>query len=127
MKTENLEKRRVLIADDEENYRILLTLILENQGWKVSQARNGREALEKVLDGKPDLLILDYQMPELTGAEVYQNLQLYGIKLPVLLVSSCIEVEKLASSLGINYFLNKPFELADFLTIVESAYEQSLC
>lgn len=125
MKSDNSKKPRVLIADDEEYYRILLTLILEEQGWEVSTAKNGTEALAQVLYMQPDLLILDYQMPKLTGGEVYQNLKLKGIKLPVVLVSGEMELEKLASSLGILHFLHKPFELREFITTIQSAYKQS--
>ncbi|BAY25333.1 response regulator receiver domain protein [Calothrix sp. NIES-2100] len=126
MKKQNLERPRILIADDEENYRNLLTLILDNQGWKVSQASNGKEAIEKVLSLQPDLLILDYRMPGLTGAQVYRYLQLNGINLPVVLVSSEFELQKLASSLGIVHFLNKPFDIQDLLTMIQSAYDNFL-
>ncbi|MER3492470.1 MAG: two-component system response regulator [Mastigocladus sp. ERB_26_2] len=123
MKQKISEKRTVLIADDQESYRFLFTFILEQEGWEVSVAKNGREALEKVLKQQPDLLILDNRMPELTGAEVCQCLQLHGIKLAVVMVSSHTNLKTLASSLGIFYFLEKPFEISDFMKIIESAYE----
>ncbi len=76
---------------------------------------------------RPNLLLLDYQMPKLTGAEVYQHLQSYGIKLEVVLISSYTELEKLALGLGIVYYLNKPFEIPDLLKAINSAYEKFLC
>ncbi|MBD2200846.1 MULTISPECIES: response regulator [Calothrix] len=124
MKPDNYQKPKVLIADDDASYRLMLTLILEERGWEVSTANNGREAIRKVLAQKPDLLILDYQMPVLTGGEVYQNLQSNGIKLPVVLVSSESALEKLASSLGIADFLHKPFDVGELITIVQSAHEK---
>ncbi|MBE9050668.1 response regulator [Nostocales cyanobacterium LEGE 11386] len=127
MKYENAGKRRVVVADDEEGNRLFLTFVLEQEGWEVSEARDGKEALEKVLKLRPDLLILDYQMPKLTGGEVYQHLQLHEIKLEVVLISSYTELEKLALSLGIVYYLNKPFEITDFLKTINSAYERLLC
>lgn len=126
MKYKKSEKLSVLIADDEESYRICLTLILQQEGWEVSQARNGKEALEKVLQDQPDLLILDYLMPELTGDKVYQHLQLHKIKLGVVLISSYTELQRLASCLGIVHFLHKPFDITEFLTTIQSAYEYSL-
>ncbi|MBD2358358.1 response regulator [Tolypothrix sp. FACHB-123] len=125
MKSHNSKKPRVLIADDEESYRLMLTIILEERDWEVSTAKDGREAIQKVLQEKPDLLILDYQMPILTGGQVYQNLQSNGIKLPVVLISSDFTLEKLASSLGISYFLHKPFDVEELIHIVQSAYKQS--
>ncbi len=126
MKDTNLGKRRVLIADDEESNRVCLTIVLEHEGWEVSQARDGKEALEQVLKLRPNLLLLDYQMPNLTGAEVYQHLQLHGIELAVVLISSYIELEKLASSLGITYFIHKPFNISELIPTIQSAYEHSL-
>ncbi len=66
-------------------------------------------------------------MPKLTGGEVYQHLQLHEIKLEVVLISSYTELGKLALSLGIVYYLNKPFEIPDFLKTINSAYERLLC
>jgi two-component system, response regulator, stage 0 sporulation protein F len=71
-------------------------------------------------------LILDYQMPRLTGVQVYQHLQLYGIKLPVVLISANTELEKIASCLGIAYYLHKPFDIAEFMKTINSAYKNYL-
>ncbi|NEU81673.1 response regulator [Nostoc sp. UIC 10630] len=126
MKSKISDKPRVLVVDDEENNRNLLTLILEKKGWEVSQAQDGKEALEKIFERQPDLLLLDYHMPKLTGGRVYQHLQLHGIKLAVVLISSHSELEELASSLGITYFLQKPFDISKLLTTIQSAYQHSL-
>ncbi len=55
MKCENACKRRVVIADDEEGNRVFLTFVLEQEGWEVIEARDGQEALEKVLKLRPNL------------------------------------------------------------------------
>jgi two-component system, response regulator, stage 0 sporulation protein F len=122
----NLGKRKVLIADDDDDSRTMLALLLEHEGWEVREARNGQEALEKVTQEQPDVLILDNRMPELTGVEVYQQLQERGIKLAVVLATAYGYLEELASSLGITYFITKPFDLDKLLNIVESAYQSSL-
>lgn len=124
MKNKTLDGRKVLIADDEEGNRLLFTFILEQEGWEVSNAQDGKEALEKVLKLRPNLLLLDYKMPKLTGGEVYQQLQLKGIKPTVILISSHVDLKKIASSLGISYYLQKPFEIIDFLEMINSACQQ---
>ena len=116
-------KRKVLIADDDNDSREMLAFLLEDEGWEVKEARDGKEALETVVKDRPDLLILDNRMPELTGAEVYQRLQAQGINLAVVLATAYGHVEDLASSLGITYFVNKPYDLTELLTTIESAYE----
>ncbi|MBO3458000.1 response regulator [Aetokthonos hydrillicola Thurmond2011] len=123
MTLQNSAKNKVIIADDEPTYRRCITFILEHEGWEVTEAQNGREAIEMVLKERPNVLILDYQMPELTGAEVYRYLQLHKIKLPVILVSSNNNLEELASHLGITYYLRKPFDLPEFLKTINSAYQ----
>ncbi|BAT53454.1 Response regulator receiver domain protein CheY [Nostoc sp. NIES-3756] len=125
MNYQDLEKRKALIVDDEGCNRLCITYVLKQEGWEVNEAENGREAIEKVLAWQPHLLILDNQMPELTGVEVYKYLQLHGIKLAVVLISADTDLEKLASEVGIAYYLPKPFELEALLKTVDSAYENS--
>jgi len=126
MKTDNLATRTVLIADDDNDSRVLLAFLLEQEGWEVKQAKDGKEALEKVFQEQPDLLILDHRMPEFTGSEVYQHLQTRGINLTIVLVTAYGYLEELSSSLGISYFVSKPFDIPDLLNIIESAYKKSL-
>ncbi len=125
MNTQNLGRGKVLIADDDDDSRIMLSFILQEEGWQVYEACNGKEALEKVIEDKPDLLILDNRMPELTGVEVYQYLQAKGINIAVVLATAHGYLEELASSLGITYFINKPYEIPKLLTMIESAYAKS--
>jgi len=127
MKYQNSHERKALIADDDESTRTVYTIALEEEGWEVNQATNGQEALEKALQWRPNLLILDYQMPKLTGDEVYRQLKLHGIKFTVVLVSSFIELDKLASSLGIVYYLHKPFSVTDFLKTINFACQNLIC
>lgn len=115
-------KRKVLIADDDDDSRKMLAFLLEDEGWEVKEARDGKEALATIINDRPDLLILDNRMPELTGAEVYQQMQAQGINLAVVLATAYGHIEELASSLGIVYFVNKPYDLTELLTTIESAY-----
>ncbi len=126
MNAQNLEKRKVLIADDDSSCRSMLALLLDLEGWEVTEARNGIETLEKVHQEQPDLLILDHRMPELTGAEVYRHLQIKGINLAIVLVSAYGNLQELASSLGISYFVMKPYNIPELLNTIESAYHNFL-
>lgn len=67
-----MEKKLILIAEDDENLREILRIKLESQGYEVVTASNGREALEKLhsLERKPDLIILDVMMPDMDGIDV---------------------------------------------------------
>jgi two-component system, response regulator, stage 0 sporulation protein F len=125
MNNQDLERGKVLIADDDDDSRIMLSFILQEEGWDVSEACNGKEALEKIIAQKPDLLILDNRMPELTGVEVYQCLQSKGINIAVVLATAHGYLDELASSLGVTHFINKPYEIPKLLKMVETAYTNS--
>jgi|UPI00035E74FE two-component system response regulator (stage 0 sporulation protein F) len=120
-KPENLARRKVLIADDDEQNRLILAFILEQENWEVREAQNGREALEKVLQEQPDVLILDYKMPELTGIEVYQQLRARGINLATILMTAHSCIKEFSLSLGISCFLIKPFEIPELFNMIEFA------
>ena len=66
--------KNVLIVEDDESYRMLLSDALSGAGYDVIAARDGHEALERVKE-KPDLILLDYMIPGLTGAEVLKNVR----------------------------------------------------
>ena len=65
----------VLIADDESNQLELLSYNLEQAGFAVVQAVDGREALQKIEDDRPDLIILDWMMPHMSGIELCRVLR----------------------------------------------------
>lgn len=121
MKNDNLPKGKVLIADDDEDSRIMLAFLLQDEGWLIAEASNGKEALEKVMEEKPNVIILDNRMPELTGSEVYQQLRKRGVNIPVVFVTAFSDLEELASSLGIRYYLRKPIDFIEVLAAIESA------
>ncbi|HXJ85858.1 MAG TPA: response regulator transcription factor [Candidatus Binatia bacterium] len=80
---------RILIVDDNPAVRRYLRAILEQrEGWQVcGDARNGGEALHKVLESPPDLIVLDYQMPDLNGVDVARQISAMFPKIPILMVT----------------------------------------
>jgi DNA-binding NarL/FixJ family response regulator len=80
---------RILIVDDNPAVRRYLRAILEQQdSWQVSgEARSGAEALQFVLQAPPDLVVLDYQMPDLNGVDVARQISELFPKLPILMVT----------------------------------------
>src|SRR5579862_5810199 len=84
-----LRVTRILIVDDNPAVRRYLRAILEQQeSWQVSgEARSGAEALQSVLQGPPDLIVLDYQMPDLNGVDIAKQISEMFPKLPILMVT----------------------------------------
>jgi len=79
----------ILLVDDNPAVRRYLRAILEQQqGWQVSaEAKTGAEALHKVLEDPPDLILLDYQMPDLNGVDVARQIREMFPKIPILMVT----------------------------------------
>jgi CheY-like chemotaxis protein len=85
--TEN--RVRILVADDNPSVRLYLSQILEQQeGWQVSDlVCNGVEAVDRVGKSRPDVVVLDFQMPEMNGLEVARSITEIEPKIPILMVT----------------------------------------
>ncbi len=111
---------RILVVDDERDEADLLKTLLEGEGYDVDLAHNGKEALEALRRRLPSLVLLDYEMPEMDGIQVIQELKSDQTtrNLPVLLSTSS---QILASERDqADAFLPKPFVIEDLLTLVET-------
>jgi len=104
----------VLVVDDVENNRDVLSRQLERQGYAVTTAQNGREALEKLRGEIFDLVLLDIMMPEMNGYEVLQRLKADEAlrHIPVIMISALSELDSVVRCIGMGAddYLPKPFE-----------------
>lgn len=114
----------ILIVDDEPTVRKVLSLMLERAGYRIECAFNGLEALAKIKSLQPDLITLDYMMPDLTGEEVRAHIlnDEEASKIPIIFVSAVIDEvyarqQKVKSKTGVR-FLPKPFGRDVLLTYV---------
>jgi CheY-like chemotaxis protein len=84
------KRRKVLVVDDEPDMRLLLRMVFEKAGHEVVEAHNGRVALERVHESRPDVLITDRMMPVMTGQELIGRLHAdpEDRDIPVVLVSA---------------------------------------
>jgi two-component system response regulator (stage 0 sporulation protein F) len=83
-----MERKKILIAEDEEILRFLYQEELEDAGYEVVTANNGKEALHRMKKAKPDLVILDIAMPEMDGLEALRRIKEQHNGIPVLLYTS---------------------------------------
>ncbi len=100
----------VLIVEDEPETVFLLKQILLHAGFNVSGSYDGKDALKKAAEIRPDLLILDLMMPEMDGWEFYQHLRKFT-DTPVIIVSAIADKEKIVRALkmGADDYITKPF------------------
>ena len=96
---------RILVADDSELMRRCLRKLLEQEDqWKVcSEAANGREAIEKVQQSTPDVIVLDFQMPEMNGLDAAREIRKRSPEIPILMVTlhMSAQLEHQAKKIGI--------------------------
>jgi DNA-binding response OmpR family regulator len=114
-------QKTILLIDDEADLRQLVKIALASRGYLVETAGNGIEGLEKLHTVKPDLIILDMNMPKMGGLEFYQKICVNGHpEYPVLVLTARANMEHLFRDLNIDGFMAKPFEVDDLLGEVET-------
>ena len=119
-----LARVRVLVVDDEEDARFLLTLILESQGAEVKACGSAEEALGAVTDWKPDVIVSDLCMPEYDGYWLVESVRSLdsqnGGRTPVIAVTACTSPEerKKAARCGFQVYLTKPLETEKLISAV---------
>jgi two-component system, OmpR family, response regulator len=113
---------RVLVVDDELNITELVSLGLRYEGFDVSTARDGREALRAIRDFKPELVILDVTMPDIDGFEVVRRMRAEGLWMPVIFLTARDATEdKIAGlTVGGDDYLAKPFSLDELIARVRA-------
>jgi two-component system alkaline phosphatase synthesis response regulator PhoP len=113
---------RVLVVEDDLSILTGVSMNLKFEGYDVLQAQDGRQGLQRALDERPDLLILDLMLPEMNGYEVLRELRQRGSDLPVLLLSAKgLETDKvLGFQLGADDYVVKPFGLKELLARVKA-------
>jgi DNA-binding response OmpR family regulator len=115
-----LEPRpRILVADDDEDILNLVALLLEREGYAVLRARDGAEAVDVALDGRPDLLVLDVMMPKQDGFAVIRALrgEASTEATPILLLTASVQEQHRERGLeaGADAFVRKPFSPRELL------------
>ncbi len=117
-----MASRHLLIVDDEDNLRSMLRAALSHHGFDVTEADNGRSALEAVATERPDLIVLDVMMPDLDGFEVCRRLRADGDDTPVLFLTAKDDTADKVRGLTIggDDYLQKPFSLDELVARAEA-------
>jgi DNA-binding NtrC family response regulator len=110
---------KILVADDEPSNRKILAQELTHKGFAVDTARGGREALARIESAPPDLVILDYMMPDMSGLDVLRELRRRGNDTPVILITAYGSVERAVEVMkaGAYDFITRPFD-PDYVELV---------
>ncbi|HEY4643691.1 MAG TPA: response regulator [Bacteroidota bacterium] len=115
------DKRKILVVDDEDALRTVLSSELVGEGYDVETAGDGDEAI-KVVQTKPfDLVLLDIKMPKVDGFEVLRFLKSKYPQIKVIMLTGFADLKNAIESkkLGAEDFISKPYDLVDLLTTIE--------
>jgi len=109
--------RRVLLVDDEEDLRNLVSSIVSDLGYDVETARDGLSAIERVEEDPPDLILLDLVLPGLDGISVLRYLREGGSRIPVVILTACSDERSIRRAMqeGATAYLPKPFRIRDLV------------
>ncbi len=121
MKTPGSDSATILLVDDEEAVQKLLTYPLEQEGFRVLQARDGEEALRRFEAEQVDLVVLDLMLPRLDGLEVCRRLRARSTVPIIMLTARDDELDKVVGlELGADDYITKPFSIREFRSRVRA-------
>jgi DNA-binding response OmpR family regulator len=116
-----LDSSTILLVDDEDSVQKLLTYPLERDGFRVLQARDGEEALERFAANEVDLVVLDIMLPRLDGLEVCRRMRAQSSVPIIMLTARDDELDKvLGLELGADDYITKPFSIREFRSRVRA-------
>jgi CheY-like chemotaxis protein len=112
---------RILVVEDNTDVREVIVGGLQILGYHVEQAPDGRTGLSALERGRPDLLIVDYAMPDMNGAELTAQVQARWPALPVIIATGYADMRAVERLIGAEAILRKPFDLNDLAAAVRKA------
>jgi two-component system, OmpR family, KDP operon response regulator KdpE len=121
-----MDKATILVVDDEPQIRRVIRAVLLNAGYDVVEAKNGEEAVEIVVRERPNLVLLDANLPDMSGVEVCRRLRLsFEGPIIMLTVRSSVQDKIDAFNSGANDYIVKPFATGELLARIRNALRTS--
>jgi len=117
--------KRVLIVDDEKNMRWVLGQALANEGFEVSEAADGKQALASISEQEPDIMVLDHRMPPPDGMEVLRKVRGKGLAFPIIMLTAHGNVAQAVDAMkaGASEYLTKPFDLEELKLAIDKSLQ----
>jgi DNA-binding response OmpR family regulator len=126
MDEESLKRRKILVVDDEVRMVRFIRLNLEHDGFVVIEAFNGKQALQRLRDATPDLILLDVMMPDLNGFEVLEMTREIS-SVPVIMLTAKGEEEDRVHGLekGADDYITKPFSARELVSRIKAVLRRT--
>jgi DNA-binding NtrC family response regulator len=118
---------KVLIVDDEKEFRTYLSEAVSSAGYETQQAASGREAVDKASDEDFDVVLLDLIMPKMSGSDVLVELRRVSPRSRVIMITAFASIENAVDAIkrGATDYLSKPFKIDELLTRMKRALEEA--
>ncbi len=123
---ETLERRKILVVDDEERMARFIRMNLEHDGFQVAEAFSGKEAIQRLRDFTPDLILLDVMMPDLDGFETLETIREIS-NVPVIMLTAKGEEDDRVRGLelGADDYIVKPFSTRELVSRMKSVLRRT--
>ena len=125
-----MQSKKILVADDEHDIVEVVKDTLEANGFQVITAFDGEEAIKRVYEESPDLLILDINMPKMNGYQVLENIKedIIHSHLPVIMLTAKGDIKDKISGLGagVDDYVTKPFNSFELVARIESILRRAV-
>jgi CheY-like chemotaxis protein len=112
-------KIKILVVDDENDFRHVMTVWLESKSYFVISASNGKDAIELVKKEKPDIIFMDLRMPVMDGCETVKRIRRFNKTIPIIIISAYVDDRKIgeitASDISGIFYKNEDFEKSSSL------------
>ena len=113
-------EKKVLVIDDDDDFRESIADLLRLRGYQVEVAEDGREALDRVDASMPGVILLDMRMPVMNGWEFARAFRAkHGHPAPIVVISAAADAQKRASEIGAEDWLGKPFDSHELFAAVD--------
>ena len=124
--SDSIERRRILVVDDEERMVRFIRMNLEHDGFQVTEAFNGKQAIQRMRDVTPDLILLDVMMPDLDGFEVLETIREIS-NVPVIMLTAKGEEDDRVRGLehGADDYIIKPFSTRELVSRIKSVLRRT--
>ena len=108
---------RILVVEDEDNIALALNYLMQREGYQNDRIANGAEAMARIRETRPDLVLLDVMLPEVSGYEICQGVRLdpslADVKILMMTARGSVMERRKGLALGADGFIAKPFELSE--------------
>src|SRR6476660_8688133 len=124
----NMAQKKILVVEDERAIREMLAFNLGRAGYEVRPAGDGREARAAIADGQPDLVLMDWMLPDISGLELTRQLKRdpHTREIPVIMLTARVEEDDRVAGLdGGDDYIVKPFSQRELLARIRAALRRS--